>query len=112
MKPKATKLVTFKAKSGSISASVEGSYMDSNALSNVTIMGVATAPTSTAVTLNGKSVGNGVYNAKSKTLFIGNLDRATSAGAWAADWTLKYAPGSWGYGVGGDATAGTQHGRG
>lgn len=88
--PNATKVVAFSASSGSITASVAGSYVDGNALSNITIMGVETAPSSTGVTLNGKSVGNGVYDAASKTFFIGNLDQATSSGAWAADWTLVY----------------------
>jgi hypothetical protein len=48
---------------------------------------------STAVTLNGKDVGKGLYNATSQTFFIGNLDSATSSGAWAQDWTLEYGAG-------------------
>lgn len=86
--------------------------MDGNPLSNVTIMGITTTPASTEVTLNGKSVGNGVYNATSKTLFIGQLDGATSSGAWAADWTLTLGSGSWGYGSSGDPKDGIRHGRG
>ena len=88
--PNATKIVTFKASSGSISASIKGSYVDGNSLSNVTIMGVMSAPSSASITLNGKDVGGGVYNATGKTFFIGNLDSVTSSGAWAADWSLSY----------------------
>ena len=94
VQPSATKLVKFEAKGGSIEASVESNYMDGNALSNITIMGVDKAPASAAVTLNGKSVGQGTYNATSQTFFIGNLDTATSSGAWAKDWKLEY--GGWG----------------
>jgi hypothetical protein len=103
VKPNATKLITFKADDGSITASVEGAYMDGNSLSNVTIVGLATAPASLAVTLNGDNVGNGVYNATSQTFFIGNLESATLSGAWAKDWTLDYGASSGGYGFGGGA---------
>ena len=88
--PNETKVVTFKVSSGIISASIEGCYMDGNALSSITIMGVMSAPSSTNVTLLGGNVGNGVYNATSKTYFIGGLDKATSSGAWVTDWTLSY----------------------
>ena len=64
--------------------------MDGNALSNITIMGVGKAPASATVTLNGQSIGQGTYNATSQTFFIGNLDTATSSGAWAQDWKLDY----------------------
>jgi hypothetical protein len=68
--------------------------MDGNALSNITIMGLVTAPASAAVALNGTHVGNSVYDATSQKLFIGNLDSATSSGAWMQDWTLEYGAGS------------------
>jgi hypothetical protein len=68
--------------------------MDGNALSNITIMGLATAPASTAVTFNGKNVGYGVYNSTSRTFFIGHLEKATTSGAWAADWSLEFGAGS------------------
>lgn len=97
VKPNATKLVRFEAGNGSIKASVQGSYTDGNALSNITIMGLPRAPVSGVVALNGKNVGQGVYNATSQTFFIGELDSATSAGAWAQDWTLKYGAGWGGY---------------
>jgi alpha-glucosidase len=97
VEPNATKLVKFDAAESSITASVEGSYMDGNALSNITIMGLATEPASTIVTLNGKNVAKGVYNAGSRTFFIGDLDSATSLGAWANDWTLEYGAESGGY---------------
>jgi alpha-glucosidase len=64
--------------------------MDGNALSNITIMGLTSAPASTEVTLNGKGVRKGFYNATSQTFFIGDLDSATSSGAWAENWTLRY----------------------
>ena len=65
--PNATKVVTLRAGSGTITASIEGSFMDGNALSNITIMGVSAAPTSSAVALNDKSVGTSNYDPTSKT---------------------------------------------
>ena len=92
--PNATKVVTFAASGGSIKASVEGSHHDGNALSNITILGVASAPSSADVTLNGKSVGKGTYDASAKTFTIANLDGATKSGAWAASWSLSWGGGS------------------
>lgn len=53
--------------------------MDGNALSTITIMGLATAPASTAVTFNGKRVSHGVYNATSQTFFISHPEKPTSS---------------------------------
>ena len=77
--------------------------MDGNALSNITIMGLVSAPASALVTLNGKDVGTGLYNATSRTFFIGNLDGATNSGAWTQDWTLEYGAGLGSYDLGGVA---------
>ena len=97
VQPNVTKLVKFEAEDGRIEARIEGSYTDGNALSNITIMGLMSAPTSTTVTLNGKDVGKGIYNANSKTFFIGDLDSAMKSGAWVADWTMEYGAGLGGY---------------
>jgi hypothetical protein len=64
--------------------------MDGNALSTITIMGLATAPASTAVTFNGKRVSHGVYNATSQTFFISHLEKPTSSGAWVGVGSQSY----------------------
>ena len=89
MTPNATKLVSLKADGGSITATVEGSYEDGNSLSNITIMGVSSAPSS-SIMFNDEKVGSGTYVAGSETFVIGGLDKATSGGAWVADWHLTY----------------------
>ncbi|KAK0338035.1 hypothetical protein LTR91_013107 [Friedmanniomyces endolithicus] len=85
--PSAALLVDFTAGNGSLWASARGTYEDTNALANVTIMGVATKPST--VTLNGQTVSNGVsYNGS--VLSVKGLETATSKGAWAQDWVLSW----------------------
>ncbi|KAL9116184.1 MAG: hypothetical protein Q9227_000555 [Pyrenula ochraceoflavens] len=88
--PNATKSVTFSATSSSLTAGVSGTYADSNPLSNVTVLGVKSAPT--GVKLNGMSVQGGQYDAQDQRFFIGGLDNATQSvgGAWAGNWTLTW----------------------
>ncbi|KAL9620872.1 MAG: hypothetical protein Q9160_004654 [Pyrenula sp. 1 TL-2023] len=88
--PNATKTVTFSAQGNRLTAGVSGTYQDTNPLSNVTILGVSTAPSGSNVTLNGMSVVQAQYDAAAKKLFVGGLDSATSAGAYAANWTLTW----------------------
>ncbi|KAI6827244.1 Alpha-glucosidase [Hortaea werneckii] len=85
--PPATLFVDLTITNGSLLASGRGLYEDKNPLANVTVMGVASEPTS--VTLNGESVMDNVkYNGTSKVLSIKGLEQATSDGAWAKDWEL------------------------
>ncbi|KAK0353781.1 hypothetical protein LTR91_013058 [Friedmanniomyces endolithicus] len=85
--PSATLLVDLTASNGSLWASARGTYEDTNALANVTVMGVATKPST--VTLNGQTVSNGVsYNGS--VLSVKGLEAATSKGAWAQDWVLSW----------------------
>lgn len=85
----ATLLVDFTASQGSLYASARGLYEDTNALANVTVLGVSSQPGN--VTLNGVAVRSGVsYNATSQVLKITGLQNATSAGAWAQDWVLSW----------------------
>ena len=88
--PPAHLLVDFTATNGSLYASARGLYEDTNALANVTVLGVASEPSS--VTLNGETISSGVaYNSTSKVLSVKDLQSATSSGAWAQDWTLSWA---------------------
>ena len=86
---KATLLVDLTASEGSLYASARGLFKDTNPLANVTIMGVASEPSS--VTLNGQAIDSGVsYDSSSKVLAIKGLQSATSSGAWAQDWILSW----------------------
>ncbi|TKA68290.1 hypothetical protein B0A55_04291 [Friedmanniomyces simplex] len=85
--PPATLLVDFTASNGSLWASARGTYEDTNALANVTIMGVSSKPST--VTLNGQTISEGVsYNGT--VLSVKGLQTATSKGAWAQDWVLSW----------------------
>jgi alpha-glucosidase len=88
--PNATLLVDLTASNGTLYASARGLYQDTNALANVTVLGVASEPRS--VTLNGQKVSRGVaYNGTSRVLSVKGLQSATSGGAWAQAWTLSWA---------------------
>ena len=71
-------------------ASSRGTYTDTNALANVTIMGLSEKPAS--VSLNGHVLGSGLdFNQTSGCLKITGLNDVTSSGAWMNDWVLKWA---------------------
>jgi alpha-glucosidase len=79
----------FEASSGKLSAVPQGSYSDTNALANVTIMGVSSQPRS--VSFNGTKLSSGwSYNSSSKVLAVTQLNSATRSGAWAAPWSLSW----------------------
>ena len=85
----ATLLVDFTVAGRSLYASARGLYRDSNALANVTVLGVQSEPAK--VSLNGVAVGAGVsYNATSRVLKVVGLQNVTSSGAWAQDWVLSW----------------------
>ena len=87
---KATLLVDLAVSESSLYASGRGLYKDTNPLANVTIMGVASKPSS--VTLNGEAISSGVsYDKSSKVLSVKGLQSVTGGGAWAQDWTLSWA---------------------
>lgn len=82
--------VDLTASNGTLYASARGTYPDTNALANVTIMGVQSQPGT--VSLNGAQVTSECsYNSTSKVLSLKGLQNCTSSGAWASDWTLTWA---------------------
>jgi alpha-glucosidase len=82
--------VTFSVKESSLSARAKGSWEALNPLATVTVLGVSTQPD--AVKLNGIPVpASGVqYNATSRVLSVGGLQKLTRKGAFSADWALKW----------------------
>lgn len=80
-------IVDFTITGSSLYASARGTWNDTNALANVTVMGVHSAPGN--VTLNGVGVPFG-YNASSQVLSVKGLQSATSAGAWSSDWVMSW----------------------
>src|SRR5262249_42980202 len=72
LKPNATLEVEFVVADGAVYASTRGTYVDSNALANVTVLGVGSAPGT--VTLNGQSVeSHASYNSSSRVLRLTEL---------------------------------------
>jgi len=87
--PNATLEVDFVVQGGRLFASGRGEYVDSNALGNITILGVQSQPAN--VTLNGVSVANlASYNSSSQVVSLTGLNSLTKAGAWSSDWVLEW----------------------
>jgi len=87
--PSSSLLVAMIAKTYSISATVTGSYMDTNPLANVTVLGVERRPGN--ISFNGMDVsGMASYNGGSKVLSLKGLEGVTGSGAWSADWVLTW----------------------
>lgn len=88
--PSSSLYVRFAAKSSSLATSGTGSFQDTNALANVTILGVTSAPKK--VSFNNVNIEESAvnYNASSKVLVINGLSALTKQGAFTKDWTLKW----------------------
>lgn len=81
--------VEFAATGNKLYASTVGTYEDTNALANVTIMGVEGCEGK--VSFNGKPLTSGVdYNETSKVLSVTGLKAVTGSGAWCKDWELTW----------------------
>ena len=89
IEPQDSLWVDFTATQGSLYASARGTFQDSNALANVTVLGVESCATN--VTLNGKSLSNGVEcDSANQILRVTGLSNVTSTGAWSQDWALSW----------------------
>lgn len=82
--------ITFAAQDGQLKVDVQGEYKDTNALGNLTILGVASAVSQ--VKLNGETIDNSKveYNQTSSVLKLSGLKDLTSGGAWQGSWTLSW----------------------
>ncbi|KAF2737172.1 hypothetical protein EJ04DRAFT_431393 [Polyplosphaeria fusca] len=87
IEPAETKFISFKAGDGQLKAEVQGSYGDSNALGNVTILGVDEC--GGEIKLNGVSAGD-VQCDKDSGVLRFSLKDVTSGGAWQGTWTLTW----------------------
>ncbi|KAF2868731.1 glycosyl hydrolases family 31-domain-containing protein [Massariosphaeria phaeospora] len=89
IEPAATLNIQFEASNGKLEVDVHGEYNDTNALGNVTILGVWDGVAE--VKLNGESVdARKVYNEESGVLEVSGLNELTSGGAWKGSWTLSW----------------------
>ncbi|KAH8655172.1 glycosyl hydrolases family 31-domain-containing protein [Xylariales sp. PMI_506] len=90
LNPNATTWVNFSASDSSLQVASKGNYVDTNALANITILGVQLQSVS-KVELNGIDVESLFsLNTKSGALSITGLDRFTMDGAFTHDLTLTW----------------------
>ncbi|KFY44739.1 hypothetical protein V494_01348 [Pseudogymnoascus sp. VKM F-4513 (FW-928)] len=87
--PESSLYVEFTTTNNTLYASGHGNYVDSNALGNVTVLGVAEEVKE--VRLNGGVVEGGwKYNAMTKVLHVTGLQDATKGGVYVHDWSLSW----------------------
>jgi alpha-glucosidase len=90
IEPEETLEISFAACSGQLKVNVEGDFKDTNALGNVTILGVSGI--SSQIKLNSEAIDASkvVYNQTASTLKLSGLNDLTSGGAWQGSWTLSW----------------------
>lgn len=90
LEPTDTLDVKFKAGKTHLTAAASGTWVESNPLANVTVMGVSNAPSN--VTFNGRPVPSSSvqYDATTQVLFVGGLQNMTAHGAWEESWILRW----------------------
>ena len=91
LEPSSTRNVEMSVSDGALHVLGTGDFADDkNALANVTVLGVNSAPGT--VMLNDQEVPSEsvAYDAGAARLSVTGLDGLTSAGAWNADWTLGW----------------------
>jgi len=88
--PDATLDISFAAEQGQLRVGVKGEYKDSNALGNVTILGVSGGVGQ--IKLNGQTVDAAKvsYDVSTSVLKVSGLSELTKGGAWQGDWTLAW----------------------
>ncbi|KAI9876606.1 MAG: hypothetical protein M1830_006124 [Pleopsidium flavum] len=88
--PNATLYIEFTATNSTLHASGRGTYIDTNPLANITILGVHSPVTK--VSFNGMQIASACveYDGARKVLSITGLRNSTMAGAWSKDWKLRW----------------------
>ncbi|WBW71383.1 maltose alpha-glucosidase Agl1 [Schizosaccharomyces osmophilus] len=86
--PNATLWVDFSAESNKLSSASFGTYNVHVPLANVTILGVSSSPKQ--IQFNNNSVNSFTYSDRTQELVVTNLDKFTSAGAFASNWTITW----------------------
>jgi alpha-glucosidase len=90
LEPAATLDITFAATKGQLKVGVKGGYKDTNALGNVTILGVTGGVGQVKLNGNTLDAANVNYNSTSSVLKLSGFNDITKGGAWQGDWTLSW----------------------
>ena len=90
LEPSETLDITFAATSGQLKVDVQGGYKDTNALGNITVLGVSGSIGQ--VKLNDEAIDAAKvnYDEKTSVLKVSGLNDLTSGGAWQGSWTLSW----------------------
>jgi alpha-glucosidase len=82
--------ITFAAAKGQLKVGVSGGYKDTNALGNVTILGLSGGVGQVKLNGNTLDAANVNYNSTSHVLKLSGFNDITKGGAWQGDWTLTW----------------------
>ena len=80
----------FIASKSALYAYAKGTYQDTNALANITVLGVEQGVDSVSLNGNVLPPSSVKYNVGSKVLIVTGLNNATKDGAWSSDWVLNW----------------------
>jgi alpha-glucosidase len=82
--------VQFAAGNNSLVAQVRGNFTDTNALANVTVMGLTSTVFNVSLNCQALQASQWTFDPTAKLLKVTRLNELTSTGAWASDWTLNW----------------------
>jgi alpha-glucosidase len=82
--------ITFAAAKGQLKVGVSGGYKDTNALGNVTILGLSGGVGQVKLNGNTLDAANVNYNSTSHVLKLSGFNDITKGGAWQGDWILTW----------------------
>jgi alpha-glucosidase len=90
VEPSETLDITFAAMKAQLQVGVQGGYKDSNALGNITILGVSGGVGQ--VKLSGQTIDASKvsYDSSTSVLKLSGLNDLTKGGAWQGNWTLTW----------------------
>lgn len=90
LEPSATLYVEFSVKDCMLRAEVKGNYADTNAIANVTVMGVFDRVGEVMMNEQAVDEGNVDYDQDSGVLKLVRLNDLTRGGAWKQGWTISW----------------------
>lgn len=90
IKQNATKAIELSFENNTLSAKMNGTYMDGNPLANVTIAGYNCQPKSISINCGGSKSSAGVqWHLQGGALYITGLEKATKGGVWSNELTIR-----------------------
>jgi hypothetical protein len=86
-----TNMSQFSARNGSLTATPEGNFIDTNPLRKVSVLGVSTTPSKVLLGGHELDASSWTYDEKTHLLVLEDLKEHFPKGPWSSQWTLTWA---------------------